>query len=261
MPEANRGSYRANQNSGMSTELRFDDFKRLAADEALSPYEKIGFPDSYRSGKEEMIFEDICAKLPTLRATGKTVVEIGPGCSGPARMMIDWCRAHQHRLILIDSEEMLGHLPNEPFITKITSRYPDQCVEKLGPYQARVDAVICYSVLHYIFIETNLFDFLDHSLTLLAEGGEMLIGDIPNQSKRKRFFSSANGIKFHQEFTGTTETPAVNFTSVETGKIDDSVLLGLVLRARAAGFDAYLVPQPSTLPMANRREDLLIRKP
>ena len=49
--------------------------------------------------------------------------------------------------------------------------------------------------------------------------------------------------------------------SIDQGKIDDSVLIGLVLRARAAGFDAYLVPQPETLPMANRREDLVIRKP
>jgi hypothetical protein len=242
-------------------ELGFSDFKRLAQDDTLSSYEKIGFPNAYRSGKEELIFTDILAKLPNLGGTGQTVLEIGPGCSGPAHMMIEWCRSHQHRLILVDSEEMLAHLPDEPFITKIAGRYPDQCVEKLAPYRGRVQGIVCYSVLHYIFAETNLFDFLDTSLTLLADGGEMLIGDIPNQSKRKRFFSSASGIKYHQEFTGTKEIPAVSFTSVDTGKIDDSVLLGLVLRARAAGFDAYLLPQPSSLPMANRREDLSIRKP
>jgi hypothetical protein len=115
--------------------------------------------------------------------------------------------------------------------------------------------------LHYIFAETNLFDFLDDSLALLAPGGEMLVGDIPNVSQRKRFFSSANGIRFHQDFTGTKEMPEVQFNTVEPGKIDDSVLIGLVLRARSAGFDAYLVPQPPQLPMANRREDLLVRKP
>jgi hypothetical protein len=32
-------------------------------------------------------------------------------------------------------------------------------------------------------------------------------------------------------------------------------------RARAAGFDAYVLAQPEALPMANRREDLLIRRP
>jgi hypothetical protein len=53
----------------------------------------------------------------------------------------------------------------------------------------------------------------------------------------------------------------MDFTSVEVGKIDDSVLLGLILRARGAGYEGYLVPQPDNLPMANRREDILIRKP
>jgi hypothetical protein len=242
-------------------ELRFDDFKKLAADEALSPYEKIGFPNSYREGKEELIFNDIRSKLRPLDRKGQTVLDIGPGCSGPARMMIDWCRQQNHRLVLIDSDEMLRQLPDEPFVLKFAGRYPDQCETILKEYRGRVDAIICYSVLHYIFVETNLFDFLDHSLTMLADGGEMLIGDIPNQSKRKRFFSSTSGIKFHQDFTGTKEVPEMNFTTVETGKIDDSVLIGLVLRARAAGCDAYLLPQPEELPMANRREDLLIRKP
>jgi hypothetical protein len=176
-------------------------------------------------------------------------------------MMIDWCRERDHRLILVDSDEMLAHLPTAPFITKFSGRYPDQCKALFDSYRGKVDAIVCYSVLHYIFIETNLFDFLDHSVSLLAPGGEMLIGDIPNQSKRKRFFSSENGIRFHQKFTGTKEIPEVDFTAVETGKIDDSVLIGLVLRARAAGCDAYLLPQPRELPMANRREDLLIRKP
>jgi hypothetical protein len=239
----------------------FEDFKKLACDPGLSRYEKIGFPDSYRSGKEELIFNDIVAKLPTLAGTGQVVLEIGPGCSGPALMMIDWCRRQQHKLLLIDSQEMLNHLPDEPFITKLTSKYPVECAPILEPYQGRINTIVCYSVLHYIFVETNLFDFLDHSLNLLAPGGEMLVGDIPNQSKRKRFFSSANGIKFHQQFTGTKETPKVDFTSVEVGKIDDSVLLGLILRARAAGYEGYLVPQPDDLPMANRREDILIRKP
>jgi hypothetical protein len=244
-----------------SKELTFDDFKELAKDDSLTSYEKVGFPTSYREGKEEAIFQDITRKLPNLAQTGGLVLDIGPGCSGPAFLVIDWCRRHGHQLILVDSAEMLGHLPDEPFIIKVPGRYPDQCVEKLAPYRGRVDAIVCYSVLHYIFVETNLFDFLDHSLTLLADGGEMLIGDIPNQSKRKRFFSSANGIKFHQDFTGTKDTPAVSFTSVDTGKIDDSVLLGLVLRARAAGYEGYLLPQPADLPMANRREDLLFRKP
>lgn len=89
----------------------------------------------------------------------------------------------------------------------------------------------------------------------------MLIGDIPNVSKRKRFFASEAGIKFHQSFMQTDEIPDVDFRSVEFNRIDDAVLLGVIMRARAQGCDAYWLPQAEGLPMANRREDLLIAKP
>lgn len=244
-----------------STELTFDDFRKRAADDSLTQYEKIGFPDSYREGKEDFIFADIRRKLTNLEKHGQTVLDIGPGCSGPAFSLIEWCRQQGHKLILIDSKEMLDHLPDEPFVEKFVGKYPDECGPIIETYHDRVDAIVCYSVLHYIFVETNLFDFLDRSLVLLADGGQMLIGDIPNISKRKRFFSSPNGVRFHQNFTGSTESPDVRFNEVETGKIDDSVLISLLLRARSAGCDTYLLPQPEGLPMANRREDLLIKKP
>jgi hypothetical protein len=105
------------------------------------------------------------------------------------------------------------------------------------------------------------YRFLDSLLALLAPGGQLLIGDVPNISKRKRFFASDNGIRFHQEFMKTTEEPAVQFNCIETDQIDDAVVMSLIERARGAGFDAYVVPQASPLPMANRREDILIVRP
>jgi hypothetical protein len=112
-----------------------------------------------------------------------------------------------------------------------------------------------------IFIESNIWEAFDRSLELLSAGGEMLIGDIPNVSKRKRFFNSPNGVRFHQKFTGTKEIPQVSFSSIEHDKIDDAVLIGLLARGRNQGFDVYLLPQNDRLPMANRREDILVRKP
>lgn len=244
-----------------SKELTFDDFKGRARNESLSAYEKIGFPDSYREGKEELIFQDIKGKVPNLSKKTQRVLEIGPGCSGPAFMMIEWCRQRGHRLVLVDSDEMLAQLPNELFIEKVAAKYPDEAEPLLEKHGGSFDAIISYSVLHYIFAETNLFDFLDTSLSLLACGGQMLLGDIPNVSKRKRFFNSPAGVRFHQEFTSSNDVPEVRFNEIEAGKIDDSVLFALLLRARNAGCDAYILPQPPDLPMANRREDILISKP
>lgn len=242
-------------------DLTYKDFKRLAAQERLSKYERIGFPTSYRSGKEGAIFKDLTAKLSNMGKTGQTVVDIGPGCSDLPLMIIEWCREHDNALVLIDSEEMLAHLPNECFITKVPAYYPDECTDFLHTHAGSVDIIVCYSVFHYVFAEGNVFSFLDQSLALLADGGEMLIGDIPNISKRKRFFSSKGGILFHQEFTDSSEGPVVEFNVLDKGAIDDSVILSVLLHCRLAGFDAYWVPQPSHLPMANRREDLLIKKP
>lgn len=240
--------------------IRYEDFRRLAQDPALSIYERIGFPDHYREGHEAAIFSDIREKLSNLDQSGKLVLDIGPGCSDLPRMLIALCRSQGHRLHLIDSAEMLALLPEDPCISKTAARYPD-CPETIEALRGKVDAILCYSVLHYILVDVAFFRFFDTSLSLLAPGGQMLIGDIPNISKRKRFFVSEAGVRFHQQFMNTTERPEVEFNKIEHDQIDDAVVISLIARARAQGFDAYLLPQPANLPLANRREDLLITRP
>ncbi|MFQ4141744.1 hypothetical protein [Chlorogloeopsis sp. ULAP02] len=240
--------------------LSFDDFRKMANDPSLSCYEKIGFPNSYREGKEQFIFEDIIAKTTLLNSENKVVLDIGPGCSELPIILVDICEKNNHKLIWVDSPEMLSILPDKNFIQKIPGYYP-YCQELFNEYRKSVDVIIAYSVFHYIFVESNIWNFLDKSLELMTHGGEMLIGDIPNISKRKRFFSSPAGIKFHQEFTSTQEIPEVTFNKIEHHQIDDAVILSLIHRARNQGFDAYILPQRNDLPMANRREDILIKKP
>jgi cyclopropane fatty-acyl-phospholipid synthase-like methyltransferase len=240
--------------------IGFDDFRRFAQDESMSKYERIGFPDSYRQGFEAAIFEDICAKLSNLKNTGRTVVDIGPGCSDLPRMLVDLCASNKHSLTLIDSQEMLDLLENAPFIEKVPAMYP-QCPDWVAGQAGKIDAILCYSVLHYVFVDVSFFRFLDVSLSLLAPGGQMLIGDIPNISKRKRFFASETGAQFHKDYMNTDEAPCVEFNKVEHDQIDDAVVMSLIQRARAQGFDAYVLPQSQALPMANRREDILIVRP
>jgi len=242
------------------SELDFDGFARLAGDPTLTKYEKIGFPDNYRCGFERAIFADILAKLPRLNDPDITVMDIGPGCSDLPHMILDHCQSRGDRAILIDSAEMLRELPDAPRVDKRAGRFP-QCHDTLADLSGRVDVIICYSVLQYIYRDSNPFEFIDRSLDLLAAGGEFLIGDIPNLAMRRRFFSSDAGIAYHRNFTGTDAKPDVTLNLVSPGAIDDAVVLGLVNRARAAGADAFILPQPPTLPMANRREDILIRRP
>jgi cyclopropane fatty-acyl-phospholipid synthase-like methyltransferase len=240
--------------------LSFDDFRRMALDSSLSNHEKVGFPNEYREGKEQAIFNDIRSKLTSLNDRDKIVLDIGPGCSGLALMLIDLCRSNGHSLILVDSQEMLSQLPDSAGVRKIAGYYP-HCAGLADEFHARVDVILTYSVLQYVFANANVSDFLEQSLALLAPGGEMLIGDIPNISKRKRFFSSPAGIRFHQDFMQTQGQPEPILNQVEPRQIDDAVVFSLLTRARQTGFDAYVVPQRPDLPMANRREDILIRRP
>lgn len=239
--------------------LTYDNFRRLATDESLSRNEKVGFPEAYRAGKERAIVEDVIAKLEPLGERDKIVVDIGPGCSDVPRLLVDHCGRQGHSLVLVDSPEMLAQLSDEPFVRKIPGRFPVEV--QLQEYVGRADAVLVYSVLHYVFVEGNLFAFLDRALQLLAPGGALLLGDVPNVSKRRRFFASDAGRAFHRAYTGRNEPPSVEFNRLEHEKIDDAVLLSIVARARAAGFDAYVLPQRSELPMANRREDILLTRP
>jgi hypothetical protein len=156
---------------------------------------------------------------------------------------------------------MLDQLPDAPFVRKVVACYPGGCPDLLSELAGKLDVILTYSVVQYVFVEARIFDFVDRSLELLADGGAMLIGDIPNSSRRKRFFRSAAGVKHHQAFTNSDAIPHVEFNTLETGRIDDAVVLGLLARCRSAGFDAFVVPQADDLPMANRREDVLIRKP
>ncbi len=249
-----------NETLNKFADLTYEDFQRMAMDPNLSPQEKIGFPDSYRKDFEKFIYADICAKLTNLNNEGAKVLDIGPGCAGLPKLLIDDCISKNQELVLVDSAEMLAHFPERSGVVKIEGFYPD-CCPKLEPWVNRFNVILCYSVFHYIFVEAQFWRFIDRSIRLLAPGGQMLIGDIPNVSKRKRFFSSETGIRYHQDFMETSSKPEVDFCAVENDKIDDAVILGVIMRARAQGCDAYWLPQSSDLPMSNRREDILIIKP
>jgi hypothetical protein len=240
--------------------LTYEDFRRMAVDPSLSKYEKVGFPDAYRRGQEAAIFADIVRKVPALGERGKTLMDIGPGCSDLPGMILERCRTNDHRLVLVDAPEMLALLPDAPFVEKVPARFPD-APALLARYAGAVDGIVAYSVFHHVFTDGDAWGFVDRALGLLAPGGTMLLGDVPNVSKRRRFFLSAAGVKYHQDHTNSTEVPEVRFNELVPQQIDDSVLVGILLRARAQGVDAYLVPQAPELPMSNRREDLVFHKP
>jgi 2-polyprenyl-3-methyl-5-hydroxy-6-metoxy-1,4-benzoquinol methylase len=241
------------------THLTYDDFRARAQDSSLSPNEKIGFPDSYRDGYEEAIVRNIVRLLPALGETGKTVLDLGCGCSELALRLIALAEKQAHTLLMADSGEMLAHLPASGAIRKMPGLFPEN-FSLFEPYRGKVDAVIVYSVLQHVILTGSLYHFIDAALELLVPGGALLLADIPNISKRDRFFSTPAGVEFHRKFTGTDTLPPVELLTLKPHKIDDGIVFGILQRYRGCGFETYLLPQPPSLPMGNRREDVLIVK-
>ena len=246
-------------------ELSFDvpgyaEFAERATSANLSPNEKAGFPDVLRRGKTDAILNDIFAKVPAFAGIGTTVLDIGIGCSDLSMAIIESAIEKRQTLVAVDSEEVLNQLPDSPYLIKISGRFTS-CLDEIsarGPF----DGIITYSVIQYVFCEGSIFDFVDQASQLLcASEGAFLIGDVPNSSMRKRFINSPSGEVFHNTFFKDQPRPHARFNTLANGMIDDAVVLGIVARTRAAGYQSFIVPQGADLPMANRREDILIRSP
>lgn len=239
--------------------VTFEQYKLMAQNGELSNHEKIGFPDEYRENFTEKIFEDICSKLEPLKQSNKRIADIGCGCDILARMIMRFSTEHGHELFMIDSNEMLSLLPDGiQGIKKVPVKFPDE--QFIASNKKTFDAVLVYSVLHTVTIEDNPFNFIDSAVELLAPGGYLLLGDLANRSKRKRFFLSPRGIELHKKYTNRNEAPNVNLQELESGRVDDSLIFAIIQRYRFAGYETYLLPQGEGLPMATRREDILIVK-
>lgn len=242
--------------------LTYDRFRQLARDESLSESEKIGYPNAFRDGYERAILADFCSKLPALLRRGATILDLGCGCGELARRLVGHCRQLDQRLVLVDSAEMLALLSDSGDAIKLSGRFPDETAGALSALSdGGFDAIICYGVLHVAFQDANPFRLLDEAVALLAPGGGLLLGDIANQSKLRRFLASAAGEAFHKAYMRTDTPPELPLFAPAGDRIDDAVMLGLIQRARSAGYDAYVLPQPAELPLSNRREDLLVTRP
>jgi 2-polyprenyl-3-methyl-5-hydroxy-6-metoxy-1,4-benzoquinol methylase len=240
--------------------LTFDDFRARATEPNRTANEKIGFPDSYRSGAEGAIFADVSNKLPALNGSGRTIVDIGCGCGPLAHLLIAHCAQKGHRLVMVDSPEMLALLPASPGCELRPQRFPHDAAF-LAELGGKADAVLVYSVIQHEFMSGDLWGMFDAVCGLLADDGRALLGDIPNRSMRTRLFQSRTGENFHRTFTGSDSPPPVPPPGAFPGEIDDSVVVALLLRARAQGLHAYVMPQPDGLPFANRREDVVLHHP
>lgn len=247
--------------SRLPGELSYDLFRKRAQNIAYSNYEKIGFADELRIDKEVQIFQDVIRKLSNLTRMNQRVLDIGAGCTSLPHNIAAHCEKQETDLYLIDSMEMLSNLEiNSTRVTKIPGMFPNHFADFINENKGTFDVILAYSVLQYVAIDTSLVRFIDSVAELLKEGGQCLLGDIPNIDKRNRFFSSAAGVNFHRSRNGVDTFPDVQWNRIHSAELDDSLIFFVLQRFRNFGFESYLLPQDNDLPMSNRREDILIIK-
>ena len=141
--------------------------------------------------------------------------------------------------------------------------FPDVTIE------GRFDRVLVYGVIHVLPDWPTLQRFVDAAAGLLAPGGRLLIGDVPNADRKRRFLGSEAGRNFDAAWkrsmseagAAAAEDPFAVFAgaaAVQT--LDDESILGLLERYRGRGFHACVLPQRPELPFGHTREDILIER-
>ena len=156
---------------------------------------------------------------------------------------------------------MLALLPDQEGVIKCKGMVPDEFDQFIEEKKGYYDVILLYSVIQYIFKDSDIWKFLDSTLKMLNKGGYLFLGDIPNLSMKKRFLSSDEGLKFHRSYYGNDSSPDLSTTNLDSNQFDDEVVLKIIIRARSMGYHSWLVPQNNELTFSNRREDILIKKP
>jgi len=237
--------------------LNFEDFKKMALSKNLKTYEKVGFTQVHRKDSEKNIFPDILLKL-NIKNKKVNIMDIGCGCSKPVFDLIKYCKKNGNNLYLVDSKEMLSNLPDEKFITKIECEFPN--CKQINELKGKIDYIIIYSVLHHVVTHGNYVSFLDTAVELVKYGGRLLLADLPNVTKKKRFLSSCIGKEFHKKWANTEINPEVDWNELDKHSLDDSLIFSILQRYRNMGCETYLLEQMEGLSMNNSREDILIRR-
>ena len=230
------------------------DWYGAVADKSVDYTELSGRYSSQRQD-EKGIFADVSKKLDLKPVD--SVLEIGCGVGQiliPASFMVSQATGVDHPKIL---SALRRRFPVDE-IELIPGNFLDLKFDE----DCQFNKVLVYSVLQTLPDWKTIELFLSRALRLVAPGGKILIGDIPNTSKKQRFLSTEQGLAFHKEWR--KKTPESKLTGIEkpptAAEIDDSRIQEILQILEDNGFEADRMNQPKTLPFSNSREDILGRR-
>jgi 2-polyprenyl-3-methyl-5-hydroxy-6-metoxy-1,4-benzoquinol methylase len=219
-------------------------------------------------GKGAAIWRDIRRKL--LPQRGETLLDIGCGY-GEVTIQILGAAARQGLSVtLVDIDEVIARITVEfrkklpPDTNLVAGIFPQDMGRRLIKEERGYDCILAYSVLHYT---DRPKEFISSAVRLLAPGGRLLIGDLPNVDRKGRFLVSEYGRKFEARYRGVpvstlplykSAADYVREAKTQNRRINDALVLWAGERFRKSGFDVFVLSQSASLPFSHTREDLLI---
>jgi len=208
---------------------------------------------------ERMIAREVTSKLAI--SPNDSLLEIGCGVGAlliPLSFQVDEAWGVDHPAMVSRLKERCelsnGHLIGGDFLSLIKG---DAVLRGRS-----FDKVLIYSVLHCLPDESTYLKFIDAAVALLAPGGRILLGDLPNKDLKKRFSESEAGKRFQVDWDAkrNLEGDEERLASVPdfgtTLEFGDKLILNTIGRLRACGLDAYVAPQSPDLPFGHTREDI-----
>jgi cyclopropane fatty-acyl-phospholipid synthase-like methyltransferase len=232
----------------------FENYLSLAKKEAAKNIEVAG-RYAFQAEAERNSIRDISNKLSL--CSGDSLLEIGCGPGNlllPLSYMVKSCAG-------IDNSKSLERLRARGGDAKRIELYPGNFLEMDLP-EIRFDKILIYSVIQLVDDMANAMNFVSRALTLLQSGGTLMLGDIPNSDKKKRWLNTKSGqdaaINWKQQVDAAGEHPMAH-ASPDTNlvTVDDHFVSQVMLFGRSLGYETYLIPQKSNLPFGNTREDII----
>lgn len=231
----------------------FENYERIAAAEGVDDTEVAG-RYQFQADAERRIVDDVASKLQL--GPDDALLEIG---CGPGNLLLP-LGARVHECFGIDNAAALERLRRraQPG-TRVTTIAGDFLSVVLPP--RRFSKVLVYSVMQCLD-DAAAAVFLERALSLVEPGGRLLVGDLANQDKKRRYAASAAGQAGSAAWRQQVEHAGPHPLDLQPRDeqllhIDDALVLGWLALGRARGFESYLLAQSPDLPFGNTREDLL----
>jgi cyclopropane fatty-acyl-phospholipid synthase-like methyltransferase len=236
--------------------VSFENYNRKAKDKNNSDIVVSGRYE-FQSEGEKKIIPDVIRKLDV--QSGDRILDIG---CGPGLLLFPLSLISKE-VCGIDNVSVINRINKKSKTFKnvrtIAGNFLDTDLPLFGLY----DKILIYSVIHYLSSKKELICFLSKSLDLLAPGGRLLIGDIPNLNKKYRYEKSSFGVeqsKVWKKKVSDMNKLSNGSTPVDKNLItmDDECYIDIINFAYSQGFESYILPEPDNLPFGKTRDDILI---